>query len=70
MAEIEVKNKFTVGDNLEIISPSGNQTLTLERMENLDGESIQVAPGSGHHVRIPLPPADYQKSLLARFLNP
>jgi len=70
MAEIEVKNKFIVGDNIEVISPAGNQTLTLQHIENMDGESVQVAPGSGHIVRIPLPPADYQKALLARYLNP
>ncbi|MDH5180930.1 MAG: tRNA 5-hydroxyuridine modification protein YegQ [Gammaproteobacteria bacterium] len=70
MAEIEVKNRFTVGDNLEVIVPSGNRNLILDRMENLNGEPVEVAPGSGHHVRIPLPPADYSKGLLARYLNP
>ncbi|MDH5778765.1 MAG: U32 family peptidase C-terminal domain-containing protein, partial [Gammaproteobacteria bacterium] len=70
MAEIEVKNKFIVGDNIEVISPTGNQILKLEHIETLEGEPVQVAPGSGHHVRIPLPPADYQKALLARYLNP
>lgn len=31
-ATIEVKNRFAVGDSLEIIHPSGNQTIKLEQM--------------------------------------
>ena len=31
-ATIEVKNRFAVGDLLEIIHPSGNQTIKLEQM--------------------------------------
>ena len=53
-AEIEVKNKFQVGDKLEIIHPSGNRVVDLTEMKSLEGEPISVAPGSGHHVRIPL----------------
>jgi putative protease len=53
-AEIEVKNRFAVGDRLELVHPSGNRTLALDAMRNLDGESIAVAPGVGHTVRIPL----------------
>jgi len=68
MAEIDVKNKFQVGDKLEIIAPSGNQQILLEHIESLKGEVMEVAPGSGHHVRIPLPQADYEKALIARNL--
>ncbi len=57
MAEVEVKNRFRVGDELELVRPGGNHELVLERMENLQGEAIDVAPGSGHRVRIPLPRA-------------
>lgn len=67
-AEIMVKNKFSVGDSLELILPSGNREITLTEMENLKGEAMQVAPGSGHTVRIPLPEADYKMALLARNL--
>ncbi len=66
-ADIEVKNRFSVGDRLEVIHPSGNQVVTLERMQSVDGTSINVAPGSGHRVRIPLD-ARYDKALLARLL--
>jgi putative protease len=66
-AEVEVKNRFQLGDTLEVIHPSGNQLLKLESMRNLDGESIAVAPGSPLHVRIPLD-ARFEGALLARLL--
>jgi len=66
-AEVEVKNKFAVGDQIEVIHPSGNHVLTLAEMRNLDGESIAIAPGSPLQVRIPLE-ARYQGALLAKLL--
>jgi putative protease len=69
MAEIMVKNKFAVGDKLEVILPKGNQTITLQHMENLKGEEMQEVPGGGYQIRIPLPAADYDKGLLARNLS-
>jgi putative protease len=66
-AEVEVKNRFSVGDRLEVIHPGGNLILMLESMRAQDGTSIAVAPGSGHHVRIPLE-ARFDKALLARLL--
>ncbi len=54
MLEIEVKNKFSVGDVLTLIQPKGDVRFTLEMMENLDGEPVTVAPGSGYTVRIPI----------------
>ena len=69
LAEILVKNKFAVGDRLEIILPAGNQTITLQHMENLKGEEMQEVPGGGYQIRIPLPTANYDKGLLARNLS-
>jgi U32 family peptidase len=66
-AEVDVKNRFAVGDRLEVIHPSGNSVVTLERMLNEEGAPLNVAPGSGHRVRIPLE-ARYEKALLARLL--
>jgi len=66
-AEVEVKNRFAVGDRLEVIHPQGNEVVVLDRMQSLDGAPIEVAPGVGHHVRIPLD-ARYGKALLARLL--
>ncbi len=66
-AEIDVKNKFHVGDRLEIIHPSGNHIITLNEMRNLKGEALSTAPGSGHRVRIPLQ-GELANGMIARFL--
>jgi U32 family peptidase len=68
MAEILVKNRFQIGDHLEIIHPSGNRVIQLEQMQNLDGAMIHVAPGSGHRVRIPLK-GSIEKAFVARFIS-
>ena len=68
LAEVQVKNRFVVGDTLEVISPNGNQVVVVETMEDLDGQPMPAAKGSGYQVRIPLPPGQYEKALLARFL--
>jgi putative protease len=68
MAEIEVKNKFSVGDRIELIHPQGNQTLAISAMRNKHGSDIEVAPGNGHFVRIPLP-AGYAGAFVARFVT-
>ena len=67
MAEIDVKNKFQVGDRLEIIHPSGNYIVDLTEMRSLDGEALSTAPGSGHRVQIPLQ-GELTKGMVARFL--
>jgi putative protease len=67
VAQIEVKNKFQVGDKLEIIHPSGNQIIDLTQMRDKKGELISVAPGSGHLVQIPMQ-GDLSKGMIARFL--
>ena len=67
MAEIDVKNKFSVGDKLEIIHPAGNSIVELKEMRSMEGSPIVVAPGSGHRVRIPLQ-GELAKGMVARFL--
>jgi putative protease len=67
LMEIEVKNKFTVGDRLEFVHPSGNHSALVERMENAAGEAVQVAPGSGYKVWIALP-ENYAGAFVARFV--
>ncbi|MDD2685081.1 MAG: tRNA 5-hydroxyuridine modification protein YegQ [Gallionella sp.] len=67
MAEVDVKNKFSVGDKLEIIHPAGNQIVELKEMRGLKGEALTVAPGSGHRVQIPLQ-GELTKGMVARFL--
>ncbi len=67
MAEIDVKNKFSVGDKLEIIHPAGNHIIDLTEMRSLEGAAMNVAPGSGHRVQIPLQ-GELAKGMVARFL--
>ncbi|PAT34747.1 U32 family peptidase [Comamonadaceae bacterium OH2310_COT-174] len=67
--EVETKNRFAVGDTLEIIHPSGNRLIKLETMQNADGASIDVAAGNPLRVWFPLEgPA--QGALVARLLQP
>ena len=67
-ATIEVKNKFSVGDTLEIIHPNGNQTVILGEMTR-KGEVVDVAPGNGIQVKIPHM-VGKEKALVARVMNP
>ncbi len=67
MAEIDVKNKFSVGDKLEIIHPAGNSIIELKEMRNMEGSPLVVAPGSGHRVQIPLQ-GELAKGMVARFI--
>ena len=65
-ATVAVKNRFAVGDCMELVSPAGNARFVLEAMEAASGGApMQVAPGSGHVVRIPLPTRADAYSLLA-----
>ena len=68
LAGVDVRNKFAVGDELELILPGGNRSFRLERMFDRKGEGIREAPGGGHHVRIPLDVPDCAMGLLARRL--
>lgn len=67
--DVGVKNRFRVGDKLQLVMPDGNnRDITLNAMENLKGESMDVAPGSGHQVRIPIADIEHDKLLIARYL--
>jgi putative protease len=68
LAEIEVKNRFAVGDELELMTPQGNARFRLQRMLSMDGVPIDTAPGSGWRVRLSLPTADAELGLIARVL--
>ena len=67
-ATVLVKNRFALGDTLEIFHPDGNTVISLENMSDEEGQAISVAPGSGHRVRIPLD-ARYDGAFIARRLG-
>ncbi|QIR13813.1 tRNA 5-hydroxyuridine modification protein YegQ [Shewanella aestuarii] len=67
LAEIDVKNKFSVGDSVEVMTPQGNFTLTVENLVNRKGESVEAGLGSGHFVFLALPAqVDTDKAILMR----
>ncbi|MFM8332921.1 MAG: tRNA 5-hydroxyuridine modification protein YegQ [Candidatus Methylumidiphilus sp.] len=68
LAEVLVKNKFAVGDKLELILPQGNQDIVLAGMLDKHGEPLQEAPGGGWEVQVPLPVATADRGLLAKYL--
>src|SRR5574343_487088 len=67
LLEITVKNRFAIGDNIELIHPQGNLIVTVQRMENAEGVAVSAAPGIGHRVWIDAP-ARYAGAYVARFL--
>ncbi len=69
MAEILVKNKFAVGDKLEVILPQGNHDMVVEHMEDMYGHAMQEAAGGGYEVKIPMPKMAVQHGLLARYFD-
>ncbi len=56
---MRVKNRFAVGDGLELMTPQGNLRFTLAQLENPQGQAMPVAPGDGHVLYLPVP-ADVQ----------
>ena len=52
---VAVKNKFRTGDLMELVTPAGNVSFGLADMIDRDGGAVDVAPGSGHVMRIPVP---------------
>jgi len=57
MLTVSVNNRFQLGDRLELMTPAGNCDFTLTALTSESGERREVAPGSGHVVKFPLPEA-------------
>lgn len=72
LAEVEVKNRFAVGDRVELVHPSGNEVIEVTAMLKVGpggtATSTEIAPGNGHVVRMPLPPGK-EGAFLARLEN-
>ena len=73
MLTVSVNNRFELGDQLELMTPSGNCIFTLENLMSVDGQKRNDAPGSGHVVKFPLPQgaqlaAQAGYAMVARFL--
>ncbi|WP_040975660.1 prephenate-dependent tRNA uridine(34) hydroxylase TrhP [Necropsobacter massiliensis] len=69
LAEVAVKNKFLLGDEVELMTPQGNIVFTLKRLLNRKGENVDTAPGDGHFVFLDVPEEiDLNYALLMRNL--
>ncbi|MBU3736994.1 MAG: U32 family peptidase, partial [Methylobacterium sp.] len=68
LAEVAVKNRFAVGDRLEIIHPAGNREIRVERLLSETGEDVEAAPGSGYRVRLPVDGPNIENALIARLI--
>ena len=53
--DVDVKNRFEVGDRMEMVTPSGNLSFNMTNISSQDGQSLDAAAGSGRVVRIPVP---------------
>ncbi|MGJ8687782.1 MAG: tRNA 5-hydroxyuridine modification protein YegQ [Spongiibacteraceae bacterium] len=60
---VDVKNRFNVGDHVELMTPAGNYRFTLDNISDKNGNAIITAPGSGHRVSINLDAALSEQDL-------
>ncbi|MCW9700023.1 prephenate-dependent tRNA uridine(34) hydroxylase TrhP [Avibacterium sp. 20-129] len=69
LAEVAVKNKFLLGDEVELMTPKGNIVFKINRMLNRKGEEVEAALGDGHFVFLDVPEdLDLNYALLMRNL--
>ncbi|MCK4675014.1 MAG: U32 family peptidase C-terminal domain-containing protein, partial [Gammaproteobacteria bacterium] len=68
---VDIKNKITVGDELELLTANGNHHFILKTMVDQRGNSMECAPGSGHQVWIDIEQNinDVNLGLLCRTLS-
>ena len=55
MAEVAVKNKFLLGDEVEMMTPQGNIVFKINKMLNRKNAEIDAALGDGHFVFLDVP---------------
>jgi putative protease len=70
LAEVKVKKRFALGDHLELMTPKGNFHFDLHELQSAQGQAINVAPGDGHTVYLPITEAvDLRFRMLMRDLG-
>lgn len=70
---VDVRNRFESKDHLQLMTTNGNISFELPGITDLNGNTTNIAPGSGHQVKIPIPDAMdpafiNEHSLLIRYL--
>ncbi|CAG0982694.1 putative protease [Methylophilaceae bacterium] len=68
LADIAVKNRFALGDRLQIIKPDGNREMVVETMFDKKGQPVSEAAGSGIFVRLPIAAGNFDNAMVARCL--
>ncbi|MCL1094533.1 tRNA 5-hydroxyuridine modification protein YegQ [Shewanella kaireitica] len=69
LAEVDVKNKFLVGDSVEVMTPQGNLTINVDSLINRKGQNVEAGLGSGHFVFLDVPAGvELDKAVLLRNL--
>ena len=61
------RHALTHATSCRLGRPAGNLEIVIEAMKNRDGEAVSVAPGSGHLMRIALPPG-CEGAFVARYV--
>jgi len=69
LSRLLVKNKFRVGDEMELVSPQGNRRFRLQSLLDKHGRPLEEAPGGGWEVQAHLPEGADTMTLLTRFLG-
>lgn len=70
MAEVAVKNKFLLGDEVEMMTPKGNVVFQINRMLNRKNELVEAGLGDGHFVYLDVPEdVELDYALLMRNLS-
>ncbi len=67
LSRLMVKNKFRVGDEMELMSPRGNRRFCLQTLLDKHGQTIDEALGGGWEVQAKLPGDPGEMALLTRF---
>jgi putative protease len=65
---VVAKNKFRVGDELELLTPTSNYRFSLEYIEDMQGRSMEEVPGGGYEIRLRLPVHEAGMGLITRYL--
>jgi len=68
---VDIKNKITVGDEIELLTSNGNYNFVLTKMADQRGNDVECAPGSGHQVWIDIEQdiSDINLGLLCKTLD-
>jgi putative protease len=69
LTRLNAKNKFRIGDEMELVSPQGNHRFRLQTLRDKQGAALDEVPGGGWEVLAELPGQAGPLALLTRFLT-